>query len=637
MKKNKSVKLRNSIAYQLLKIVFTIYFFISISITVGHMVMEYLSAKEMVVEELNLLQLAFEDGLSTSLFDLSNEQLNSIIDGMYNVPVLVGIKIEAINRNIPVTSIAIGSIINSDGKREMVNPKEKSQPSSASAGKLIVHSFTIYQPESTVKIAQGTLYSSEKIIFSKVKDGFLRILLSAIVKTISLWCLFLWAANGRLSRPLRQMALEVSQLNIEKLEGVRINVCAKAGTELKTLEESFNQMIQNSSRLTKSIVESAKKYRMIFENASEGLFQITPSGGIVSANPAIAKMLGYEKPDEMIQQVNDIAEQCYVNPEDHTEFTTLIETNTRITGFERRFKRKDGSTFWGVGSGQSVKDAKGTLLYYEGSLVDITEQKEKLKADKARVVAEKASRSKSEFLANMSHEIRTPMNAIIGLSHLALKTKLTVQQLGYLTLINDASQNLLGIINDVLDFSKIEAGKLTMELAPFPLERVLKDLSNLIGARAKSKGIEIAISCPQGVSTNLIGDSLRLGQVLLNLAGNSIKFTEKGEIVISVSQLEQTDDTVTLGFSVMDTGIGMTKEQMGKLFQSFSQADTSTTRKYGGTGLGLAISKKIVSMMDGEIGVESKPDFGSTFHFTATFGLDHEQRSTAISDRKSVG
>ena len=216
--------------------------------------------------------------------DLSNEQLNSIIDGMYNVPVLVGIKIEAINRNIPVTSIAIGSIINSDGKREMVNPKEKSQPSSASAGKLIVHSFTIYQPESTVKIAQGTLYSSEKIIFSKVKDGFLRILLSAIVKTISLWCLFLWAANGRLSRPLRQMALEVSQLNIEKLEGVRINVCAKAGTELKTLEESFNQMIQNSSRLTKSIVESAKKYRMIFENASEGLFQITPSGEIGRAH-----------------------------------------------------------------------------------------------------------------------------------------------------------------------------------------------------------------------------------------------------------------------------------------------------------------------------------------------------------------
>ncbi len=627
MKKGKSVKLRNSVAYQLLKIVFAIYFFISISITLGHMFMEYLSAKEMVVEELELLQKAFEDGLSTSLFDLNNEQLSSIIDGMYNVPVLVGIKIEAINPSIPVTSAAIGSIIGPDEKRMMVNPKEKSRQSSASVGNLIAHSFTIYQPESLVKIAKGTLYSSEKIIFSKVKDGFIRIILSAIVKTISLWCLFLWAAHGRLSRPLRQMALEVSQLNIEKLEGVRINVRAKAGTELKILEESFNQMIQNSSRLTKSIVDSAKKYRKIFENASEGLFQISTAGGIISANPAMAEMLGYGDPDEMIRLVNDVAEQCYAKPQDYADFTSMVKTNTKLTGFERQFKRKDGSTFWGVASGQSVKDAKGTLLYYEGSLVDITEQKEKLKADKARVVAEEASRSKSEFLANMSHEIRTPMNAIIGLAHLAQKTDMTPKQNDYLQKIENSGLSLLGIINDILDFSKIEANKLSMESIDFDLQAVLDNVVNLINIKAEEKGLELLFDVGRDVPLGLVGDPLRLGQILINLAGNSIKFTKEGQVLIKVDLVDKNPEQPIVGlkFSISDSGIGLTPEQISKLFQSFSQADGSTTREYGGTGLGLTISKSLVSMMGGEISVESVHGEGSTFIFTAEFGVQSEK------------
>jgi CheY-like chemotaxis protein len=217
------------------------------------------------------------------------------------------------------------------------------------------------------------------------------------------------------------------------------------------------------------------------------------------------------------------------------------------------------------------------------------------------------------------------MNAVIGMTHLALKTELTPKQKDYLHKIQSSANSLLGIINDILDFSKIEAGKLDMESVDFNLDDVLDNLGNLVSVKAQEKEeLEVLFATAQNVPSFLVGDPLRLGQILINLSNNAVKFTDSGEIVVSTERVEKTKDRITLKFSVSDTGIGLTEEQAGKLFQSFSQADTSTTRKYGGTGLGLAISKKLANMMGGKIWVNSEPGQGSTFSFTATFGLGRE-------------
>ncbi len=283
---------------------------------------------------------------------------------------------------------------------------------------------------------------------------------------------------------------------------------------------------------------------------------------------------------------------------------------------------RDGEVVWIHASGECMRDEQGQLYYMYGVFQDISASKQ---AERALIVArreaESATEAKSFFLANMSHEIRTPMNAIIGMSHLALQTDLTQRQKGYLDNVRNAAEALLGIINDILDFSKIEAGKLSIEETDFSLDEVLDNVTGLVGVAAQKKGLELLYKCHPEVPPFLVGDPLRLGQILTNLCNNAVKFTERGMVTVEVGVAERDEQGVLLAFRVHDTGIGMTEEQVGKLFQAFSQADITTTRKYGGTGLGLSICKRLTELMGGGVAVESEPGVGSTFTATARFGI----------------
>jgi two-component system, sensor histidine kinase and response regulator len=375
---------------------------------------------------------------------------------------------------------------------------------------------------------------------------------------------------------------------------------------------------QRYEETIEALRRAEQKYRSIFENATEGIFQTTPEGKYLSANPALARMFGYDSPEELLADLTDIGSQLYVDPDRRRIFALAIRDDGRIQDFEAQIYRRDKSVIWISENARAVHDeVTGELLYYEGMVQEITSRKSAEEAGKkATDAAEAANRAKSEFLANMSHEIRTPMNGVIGLTGLLLETSLTNEQREFARNIGSSADALLTILNDILDFSKIESGKLTFELLDFDLAEAVEGALDMLAEGAYTKGIELASIIPPDVPTRLRGDVGRLRQVLSNLIGNAIKFTESGEIVVQVFKESEVETHAVVRFNVQDTGIGIAPETQARLFQAFSQADGSTTRKYGGTGLGLAISKQLVTMMGGEIGVHSEPGHGSTFWFT---------------------
>jgi two-component system, sensor histidine kinase and response regulator len=388
-------------------------------------------------------------------------------------------------------------------------------------------------------------------------------------------------------------------------------------SKLKAQQDLSEAAMEYGKQL--AVRDSEARIYAILHTIADGIISFSENGTIEEFSANAERIFGYSSAEVVGQHVGMLM------PKYEKWLPDAQKTATEAAGSERETagRHKNGNTFpLELAISEMILGGK---RHYTCMVRDITRRKRnQQELIAAKQEAELANQAKSYFLANMSHEIRTPMNAIIGFTHLCLETRLTRGQRDYLEKVYLSANSLLGIINDILDFSKIESGKMDMEHAPFHLESVLKSVAAVTSMRAEEKHLEFLIEEAHGIPKVLMGDSLRLGQVLSNLANNAVKFTESGEVAVRIrmedsAQVQEGKNRITLRFSVSDTGIGMTAEEIGKLFQSFSQADVSTTRKYGGTGLGLAISKRLVELMGGQIWVESMPGKGSIFTFVLPF------------------
>ncbi len=397
----------------------------------------------------------------------------------------------------------------------------------------------------------------------------------------------------------------------------------EASEEIRTKNE---QLEEYSHKLSAALESSQQKYREIFENALEGIFRIAPDGQVLEANPAFARILGFESPEALLRE-SKAGQPTRAGSILHAAMLQELADRGVMNDYLLELVRPDRSRLLVTLSARVVRTRLGEVAYYEGLVVDITERAARELAEQERRAAEAANLAKSRFLAVMSHEIRTPMNAINGLAEILLRGELQEQQREYLNMIHGSGEQLLQIINDILDFARLETRKITLEQVDFQLLPLLQECQNTLLAEAAKKQLGMTLYMAPDVEPLLRGDPGRLRQVVTNLLSNAVKFTRVGSVGLSVESFPQAATPgreLGLLFSVRDTGIGIPEDRQEKIFLDFTQSDESIFRQYGGTGLGLSICRELVELMGGRIWVESQPGLGSTFRFTLPFAKGQE-------------
>lgn len=397
--------------------------------------------------------------------------------------------------------------------------------------------------------------------------------------------------------------------------------------------------IGQTKRAEQALRESEEKFRGFFELAGVGAAVGDPATGrFLQVNERLCRITGYSR-----EELTSLAFRDITHPEDRSAHLARLTRLVRgeIAGYdsEKRYLRKDGGVVWVHLSITVLRDSDDKPLLLLSIIQDITERKAAEAAlDAAKAAAEAASQAKSSFLANVSHELRTPMNAILGMIDLAAGENLPAEVADYLQTAHDSADLLLSLLNEILDLSRIESGKLELEIAPFQLRPALQETIKTLSVRANEKGLRLACDIADDVPDCLLGDAFRLRQMIVNLVGNAIKFTDQGQVQVRVCVESQSPAEARLQFAVIDTGIGIAPEFRDRIFDAFDQGDASTARRYGGTGLGLSITAKLAGLMGGRISVDSEPGRGTAFHFTLRFGLadrppiDSGQRSTSLRD-----
>jgi PAS domain S-box-containing protein len=667
-----------TLARRLIKTIFPSYLLIALAMTIVQLAIQYVSVSENISDDLASLAHTVEPAIIEAVWELDSSQLNSVAEGLRQNAIVTGVQVESDKGRIVATAGIIPSVKTPAGAIGFLQPKHQVMP--------LFHSTINGKPH---LIGYMHLYSSLDVLWDRVKYSFLFVLLNSIVVATGLWLIFSWTIRFRLSDSVTRMVKAVSGWRYANgdlpIEALDYPYRDELGELVMALNESHARLLNSQKKLNEAnlnlenvvairtrelqqakVVEdrlaiNERKYRELVENANSIILRWTRDGRISFMNEFGQHFFGYTEAELLGRHVMEtIVPPTERGGRDLQQLMEQILADPE--GFEQNINeniRRNGEHVWVAWTNKIVRDEHGQVAEILSIGTDITERQraqeqvrllhedlqrhaealEQRVAERtaelavARDRAEAADLAKGQFLANMSHEIRTPMNAVLGMLYLALKHDLSPALRNYLSKAQSAAHSLLGIINDILDFSKIEAGKLEIESTEFSLEGVLEQLTDAIGFQLGNKGVEFLIRYDPSIPSKLIGDPLRLGQVLLNLCGNAVKFTERGEIELAFRALSVSETDLTMQVCVRDSGIGMSPEMQQRLFEKFTQADQSTTRRFGGTGLGLAISKQLVELMGGRIWVESsQPEKGTTITFTVQLEIaEHAQ-----SDRREL-